>query len=86
MKKLFLTATAVATLFFASCSGDDDNGGKSCNELTQDINASAEAYLDNPTQENCEAFKSDLEAYIDADCEGSAEYEGQLEFLDCSQS
>lgn len=83
MKKLILSIVAIAVFGFTSCSSDDD-GGKSCEQLTTEVSAAAQAYNESQTQENCNAYRSSLQAYVDANCQQAASFEAILEALDCS--
>tara|TARA_R110002072_G_scaffold235697_3_gene393342 strand:- start:7826 stop:8077 length:252 start_codon:yes stop_codon:yes gene_type:complete len=83
MKKLILSIATVAVFAFTSCSSDDDNGGKSCEELTTELSAAAEAYGEDPSVANCNAFKSAIEAYVNKDCEDAESLEAVLELLEC---
>lgn len=82
MKKLILSLAAVAVFGFTSCSSDDD-GGKSCEQLTQDVFAALEAYMENDTTANCNAYKAAMQASIDNDCPGSSAYAAAIADLDC---
>lgn len=85
MKKLFLSLAAVAVFAFTSCSSDDD-GGKSCEQLSQEVATTLEAFFNNETEANCIAFRSALQAFVDKNCEGSANLQAQIDSLgDCSQ-
>lgn len=83
MKKLLFT-TSIIALLFAGCSKDDDGGGKSCADRAEDVSAAFGAYFEDETTENCEAYRSAVQAYIDSDCPGESTYEAMLEGLDCS--
>lgn len=85
MKKLILSIATVAVFAFTSCSSDDDNGGKSCEQLVEDIQVAAEAFLEIQSEANCNAYKAALQAYVDKDCEGSSQFATIIAELDCSQ-
>ncbi|MCR9181550.1 MAG: hypothetical protein NXH73_01370 [Flavobacteriaceae bacterium] len=83
MKKLILSIAAVAVFAFTSCSSDDD-GGKSCEQLATEISTTGQAFVEDQTQANCNAYRVALEAYIDKNCEEAASFEGLLDLLDCN--
>lgn len=77
---------AIAVFGFTSCSSDDDNGSKSCEQLTQEYAAAFEAYSENQTEENCNDLKVVLQGLVDKDCENSANFQAQIDALgDCSE-
>lgn len=82
MKKLVLSIAAIAVFAFTSCSNDDD--GQSCEELAVNIQSTGAAYSENASNENCVAYRSALQAYVDANCEDSATFEAMLENLSCN--
>ncbi len=84
MKKLILSIAAVAVFAFTSCSSDDD-GGKSCEEIATDITAAAQAFGENQTEANCNAYKAALQAYVNKDCQGSSQYAAIIADLNCSE-
>lgn len=69
----FLVAMAALLLSFPSCNGDDDDdktpacstawGTELQNELNAVINA-AQAYGNDPTPANCNAYKTSYQAYL----------------------
>ncbi len=83
MKKLFLSLAVVAVIGFTSCSSDDDGGGKSCEQLTTELSAATEAFGEDPSEANCNALRSAIEAYINKDCEDAESFEAVLELLEC---
>lgn len=83
MKNLFLSIAVVAIIGFSSCSSDDDDGGKSCAQLTTEISDAAEAYVEDQSEANCNAYKAAIQAYINKDCENAESFEAVLELLVC---
>ena len=84
---LFLLAT-VCLIAFASCGGDDVdcsslNVAVDLEQELDAINATAITYVNNPTKENCEAYKKAFEDYLAAlqpygDCAWNAEDEAEF--------
>ncbi|MEX0997169.1 MAG: hypothetical protein WDZ45_08995 [Flavobacteriaceae bacterium] len=85
MKKLILSIATIAVFAFTSCSSDDDNGSKSCEQLLVDIQAALEAYGENVNEANCNAYKAALQAYVNKNCAGSGQYATIIAELDCSE-
>ncbi|MBT0607115.1 hypothetical protein [Aequorivita echinoideorum] len=85
MKKLFFSALILGLAFTTSCSSDDDSG-RSCEDLSRDYLAAFEAYTNDTSVENCNAFRASLQAFIDNDCAGGQEatLQAQLDDLDCN--
>lgn len=72
-KIIFILMLSVAGVAFWSCNKDKDNGD-ACSiawstELSDEINAmsaAAQAYGQNPSYENCMAYKNAAQAYLNA--------------------
>ncbi|GGD80424.1 hypothetical protein [Planktosalinus lacus] len=84
MKQLILSIAAVAVFSFTSCSSDDD-GGTSCEQLLINLNAAAEAWIQNPeSQSHCNDYRASIEAFMGRECTGSDAYASLLAELSCS--
>lgn len=79
-----LLACFILALFFISCSkdsGDDGPGG--CIAEAERVSTSLNAYLENPTVDNCKAYVASLRNYLDGNaCFGNVYYEAYKEALD----
>ena len=85
--KLLFFFLAIATFGLTSCGGDDDVdctgnidlGIELADELTA-VNEAAQAYLNDPSSDNCEDYVKALEDYVDAlaDWEDCADQAGVL--------
>lgn len=85
MKKLLFGAAIMGMLFTTSCKKDDDGGGStSCEQRAETITNTAQAFIANPNTSTCEAYRSALQSYLDANCPGSSSYQGTLDDLDCT--
>ncbi|TXF89006.1 hypothetical protein FUA23_12005 [Neolewinella aurantiaca] len=76
MKNLLLFGLLITTLFITSCGSDDDGGSGPafCTEqaysdavaiAVNDFSAAAQVYANDPSSENCEAYKVAAQAYLD---------------------
>lgn len=76
---LFAAGTIVVT---TSC--DDDNP-ISCTQKAIDVSEAAEAYTNDPSSENCIAYKNAIIDYLDCDITQSVDdqYQTILDGLDC---
>ncbi len=80
---------ALALLSFSSCKKTKDALTYNCDELANDFITTYQAYLMNPTQENCEAFVQAFDDYLDG-CGTSLtpaqrqEYQDAVDAVDCS--
>lgn len=83
MKKFFVMALAIGMISFASCSSDDD-AAPDCVALSTNIANTSQAYSDDPSDANCEAYAAAMKAYIDAKCEGFADLEASYDALACT--
>ncbi len=73
-KSIFIFLLAFGIMGLDACNKDDDenNGNDSINWATElqaeieAVNLAAQAYISNPTTENCLAYKAAAQAYLDA--------------------
>ncbi|MBN2523678.1 MAG: hypothetical protein JXB24_10420 [Bacteroidales bacterium] len=76
-------------LSFGSCKKTKDALTYNCDELATNFSTTYQAFLMNPTQENCEAFVEAAEDYLDH-CATTLtpaqrqEYQDALDAVDCS--
>lgn len=67
MKKVILSALVIVVFSFISC-GDDDDGGINCISATQELTDAAQAFGTDPSTENCNAYKTILQNFLDGGC------------------
>lgn len=89
MKNLFLSALAFIAISFASCGGDSCEQSDITAAVEKITNAATE-YTADPTSENCETYKTAIEAYMSdiKDCDGVTQatidgYQTSLDALTC---
>lgn len=92
MKNFILPIIVSCALIFTSCNSDDDNGNENnednCQTLSQDALDAGTAWGVDATNDNCNAYKSALQALLDNDClEGTAviSTQGVIDGLNCSE-
>ncbi|WP_203295156.1 hypothetical protein [Luteirhabdus pelagi] len=87
MKNLFFVFLLVLSVSFTACSGDDDSNEPNCEALAQASADAAQAFGDDPSTENCEEYRTSLQAALDAGCfegQNEAQIQATLDALDCS--
>lgn len=97
-KTILFSIFLVMSIAISSCSKDDssdgDNAGNICGTFTsdyQDVSDAAAAFSQNPTSENCEAYKTAWLNFFDDYQDCAAWQEGdyqelidQIQAMDCS--
>lgn len=83
MKKVLFSALIMGLVFTTSCNKDDDGGGKSCEQLLDEITDEALDYSENPSAENCREYRDAIKAYQNKGCDNSDSFDIILEALDC---
>jgi hypothetical protein len=67
MKKLMYVAVFIFALGFTAC-GSDDYNPINCLENTGTLTTTAVNYTEDPSAENCNAYKAALENYLNNNC------------------
>lgn len=84
-----VSMVAVAALSFSvsSCSSDDDSGSFNCEEAGEEAIAAFTAFLADPSEENCNAYKAALQAGLDNGCaetdEDRDDLQEEIDDLNC---
>lgn len=68
MKKVILSSLAVVVFSFTSCGSDDDGGGINCISAAQELADAAQAFGSDPSTENCNAYKTVLQSFLNGGC------------------